>query len=215
MNPETYERIRGICTSENNFRRTLLAYHIYERALQFGDYALRSGMRSGYKLDLERLSPDALDLTAEILADMMGDEIPDAVAGVPNGGNPIADRIAKKFDIPLIPTYKKGESVVAGRAVSEIGNHAYIFEDVATTGGSTVRTVDAVTHYGRKRGRILLVPRAYAVVRRMEGDPALMLKERGVDFDFIFSTGDLLAHFTALHANGLIKADDRWRTMSV
>lgn len=201
----------------NKAKKAVLAYSIHQHALQYGDFTFASGIRSTNKFELELLPDGALDLVADIMTAFIGNDKPDAIFGVPNGGNPIAQRMAPKLGVPLIPTYKdtsRGKSLIRVHDESPIiDGNAYGFEDAITTAGSTITTIDAITRYAEDRGRLLVVPRVYAIMRRMEGNPDIRLKERGTDLSYIFTTREVLGWFMFLHERGLLELDSRWSSM--
>ena len=78
-----------------------------------------------------------------------------------------------------------------------------------TTGGSLLKTKNAVEHHASKRGYSLVVPRVYAVIRRMESTPEKLLAPHGVDLSYIFTTREVLGWSLFLYERGLIELDPR------
>lgn len=199
--------------SIEKYHKAILAYHIQHDALKFGDFTLASGDVSNYKFDLELLSDDAHDLAADILVDIIGEDKPDMIFGVPNGGNLVAERLASRLKIPQILTYKKG-SLPAITQDSYIGSGvAYGFEDAITTGGSTLKTIERVQLYASERNHSIIVPRVFATIRRMESTPEELLSPRGIGLSYIFTTRELLGWLMLLYERGLIQLDTRWNEM--
>lgn len=200
--------------SDRKFRKATLAYHIQQYALKFGDFTFASGMKSNNKFDMELLRDDGYDLAVDMLIEIIGEDRPNAVFGVPNGGIPIAERVASRFKVPLIATYKEGKDAFLVRENSPITNgRVYGFEDAITTGGSTLKTKNAITQYADAHGYNIVVPRTLAIIRRMENDPETLLKQDGIDLSYIFTTREFLGWSMFLYEIGLIKLDSRWSEM--
>ena len=196
------------------FRKVALAYHIQKYALRFGDFTFASGMKSDNKFDMELLPGDGYDLAVDMLVEIIGEDKPDSVFGVPNGGIPIAERTASRLNVPLIATYKTSEGTFHVREDSPITTgRIYGFEDAITTGGSTLKTKNAVEQYANLRGYSIVVPRTFAIIRRMERNPEALLKPYDIDLSYIFSTRELLGWFMFLYERELIEIDPRWNEM--
>lgn len=188
-------------------RKTVLAYSIQKHALEFGDYIFASGMHSKNKFNMENLPPTALDLGADIIVSIIGRDVPDAVFGVPKGGNLFATRVAKRLQIPLIDTYKEGNLFVA-RNIPLARGYALGVEDVITTGGSTLRAVDSVIQHSPDNS--LNVRKILAIIRRKEADPDTVLRKRGIDLSYVFTVDELVKMFRSLYGSKLIDYDRRW-----
>lgn len=210
-----YDRLHSLANvlNERKFRKVALAYFIYQYALKYGNFTFASGIKSNNKFDLELLPDDAHDLTADILVDIIGEKRPDMFFGVPNGGNPVAERVASRLRTPQILTYKEG-NLPAIKEDSYIGSGiAYGFEDAITTGGSTLRTIERVQRYASEKNHSIIVPRVFATIRRMESTPEGLLSPRGVDLSYIFTTRELLGWLIFLYERRLIELDSRWNEM--
>lgn len=199
--------------SDRKFRKAVLSYHIHQYALKFGDFTFASGMKSNNKFDLELLPDDAYDLATDMLVDIISEK-PDAVFGVPNGGIPIAERIASRLNVPLISTYRTSEGTFHVREDSPItSGRVYGFEDAITTGGSTLKEKSAVEQYANLHGYSITVPKTFAIIRRMERNPETLLKPHGIDLSYILTTRELLGWFMFLYERELIELDPKWNEM--
>lgn len=91
---------------------------------QSGEFTLRSGITSKFKIECDALTKDDWETLAIIAADLVPYEF-SAVFGVPRGGIPFADALRKHVtpDSPFV----------------------LIADDVFTTGGSIRRFVDLIT----------------------------------------------------------------------
>lgn len=200
--------------SDRKFRKAALAYHIQRYALKFGDFTFASGMKSNNKFDMELLLDDGYDLAVDMLIEIIGEDRPDAVFGVPNGGIPIAERIASRLNVPLIATYRTSEGTFHVREDSPItSGRVYGFEDAITTGGSTLKEKNAVEQYANLHGYSITVPRAFAIIRRMERNPETLLKLHDINLSYILTTRELLGWFMFLYERELIELDPKWNEM--
>ncbi len=156
-------------------RLSILAQAV-EECIERGNFVLGSGRSSNYKVAMDKLSPESLDLFAEVIAEDIGDEDPDYVFGIPNGGIPIAERISELVDATLIDVDKEGN------VLTSISNgNAYGVEDVITSGGSTLSTVEHLFLYSNSQNTRLGVPRVYACVQRTDDDPESRLRYHGIE----------------------------------
>jgi orotate phosphoribosyltransferase len=174
--------------------RTLLRQYSYRE----GDFVLASGKRSRYYVDVRRTS-----LTAEGAA-LIGEALwtlieeagwqPDAVGGMSLGADPLttATALAARADGTTVSCFlvrKEPKGHGAGKQVEPGGDLAdgasvVVLEDTVTTGGSTLRAIEAVRSAGYH------VLGAAAVVDRCEGG-AERLAEAGVTLHSLFAVGAL------------------------
>ncbi|MFH1731217.1 MAG: orotate phosphoribosyltransferase [Planctomycetota bacterium] len=163
-------------------------------AFKTGDFTLASGAKSNYYIDgrLLTLSSDGVHVLARvILAMIKGDEI-DAVGGMTMGADPIigavlalADANGRKLNGFICRKERKDHGtarLVEGNLAA--GNNVLMVEDVVTSGGSTLRAIDAVQELGGE------VVRVIAMVDRLAG-AANAFAERGCNFTPIFTVRDL------------------------
>lgn len=126
------------------------------RTLSFrkGDFVLASGQRSDYYIDCRMTTLDARGsyLIGHLLYDMLADQHIDAVGGMTLGADPIVSSIlyrsaeaGKPMKGFLVRKEAKGHGV--GRQVEghlEPWMRVALVEDVVTTGGSTLKAIEAV-----------------------------------------------------------------------
>ena len=137
-------------------------------AIKFGKFILTSGKESSYYVDIKQAStnPKVLREIATEMSSLISGEKVDLVAGMELGAVPLAVALALETDLPYViirkqkPDHGTGKQLVGN---AEPGQHALIVEDVATTGGSVVRAIDAL------RGEGLVVEKVIVVVDREEG----------------------------------------------
>lgn len=142
-------------------------------ALRFGDFTLASGRRSSYFLDgkLVTLQSEGLRQVSEGLLDLLADVEYDAVGGMSMGADPIvagmltvAAETSRPLDGWLVRKQSKGRGTnkyVEG-PVRE-GARVVVIDDVVTTGGSALESVERIREAG---GEVVCV---VGVVDRLEG----------------------------------------------
>lgn len=149
---------------------TKLAELIVEHALLEGDFVLRSGRRSPYYLDKYRFEtrPELLAPLGERIAAAVREHEPEAVrlAAPALGAVVLAAAASLASDLPFI--IDRGETKAYGTAkriegAFEPGELVCLVEDVVTSGGALVETVEALRAAG------LVVRNAVCVVDREEG----------------------------------------------
>jgi orotate phosphoribosyltransferase len=124
---------------------------------------------------------------------MMADDVPDAVGGLTLGADPIVGSILtlaglENLDVKgfIVRKEAKGHgtrSRIEGPVAD--GSRVIIIEDVVTTGGSSMKAIEAIREIDCK------VKRVFALVDREQGGKD-NLKEVGCRLESIFSIGELL-----------------------
>jgi orotate phosphoribosyltransferase len=177
--------------------RDELIQHIVQHSLRKGDFTLASGKKSNYYINGKMSTLDARGafLTARIFLAMIADDVPDAVGGLTLGADPIVgsmlslagleDLRLKGFIVRKATKDHGTKSLVEG-PLNE-GDRVVIVEDVVTTGGSSMKAVEAVRAIGCSVGRVL------AVVDREEGARKNLAAE-GIGLESIFTKTELLDH---------------------
>jgi orotate phosphoribosyltransferase len=175
-------------------RNELLAL-LVDKSLEKGEFTLASGQKSSYYINGKLTTLDARGgyLVARILLAMMADDIPDAVGGLTLGADPIVgsllalagmeDLELKGFIVRKAAKDHGTQSLVEGPL--EAGERVVIIEDVVTTGGSSMKAIEAVREMG------CVVDRVLAVVDREQGGRE-NLKKAGCRLESIFSVRELL-----------------------
>jgi orotate phosphoribosyltransferase len=164
---------------------------------QEGDFLLASGKRSSYYIDAKEttLNQEGMYLTGEIMYSMVK-EIPgiQAVGGVSIGGDPLvcavvlsAFRSGERLSGFFIRKEPKGHGTnrwVEGARNLEKGMDVVILEDVVTTGGSSLKAIEATGAEGYNVKGIV------AILDRLEGGKAT-IESKGYIFKSIFDLTDL------------------------
>jgi len=167
---------------------------IKKEALFKGDFTLSSGKKSGYYIDMRlvTLSSEGAYLIADLFFDLLKDEDVDAVGGLTMGADPMTGAIAAVSFIRGKPMHafivrkeeKKHGKAKAVEGPLKKGARVAVVDDVATTGGSLVKAIEAVKKEGCEVVKVL------SVVDREEG-AAKELAAMGYTLVSLFSKKDL------------------------
>jgi orotate phosphoribosyltransferase len=169
-----------------------LAVALREAAYLEGDFLLRSGKRSKYYLDKYRFEtrPELLRPIGERIAATVAEHAPDAtrLAGPELGAVALAASASLASGMPfLIVRGAAKEYGTSNRieGVFEPGECVCVVEDVVTSGGALLESVEALREAG------LVVNTAVCVVDREEGG-ADALARHAVRLRPLFRAGELL-----------------------
>jgi len=168
---------------------------IMDRSFQRGEFTLTSGAKSNYYINgkLTTLDSRGAYLAARIFLAMITDDVPDAVGGLTIGADPIIGSmlaLAGMEDLPLKgfivrkAAKEHGTQSLVEGSLSK-GDRVVIIEDVITTGGSSIKAIEAVEDVGCEVKKVL------AIVDRQQGAQE-NLRERGHRLESIFSIEELL-----------------------
>ncbi|HXQ48275.1 MAG TPA: orotate phosphoribosyltransferase [Thermoplasmata archaeon] len=129
-------------------------------AVRFGEFTLTSGERSDVYVDVKRAwtDPRRLDLIARALAARVGSA--DRLAGMELGAVPLVVATALRTGHPYVILRKVAKDHGTRQPFEgEIlpGQRVLLIEDVATTGGSSERSVEIVRGAGGVVDRVLVV----------------------------------------------------------
>ena len=129
-------------------------------AVRFGEFTLTSGEKSDVYIDVKRAwtEPARLDLLARALAARVGSA--DRLAGMELGAVPLVVATALRTGRPYL-VLRKAAREHGTRQPYEgdvpSGTHVLLIEDVSTTGGSSVRSVEILRTAGATVDRALVV----------------------------------------------------------
>lgn len=156
------------------------------KVVQTGEFTLASGKKSNYFVNIKRAStnPQVLREIGKAMAPFVGDA---KIAGMALGAVPLAVAVALETNRPFVMVRKEpkdhGTKELIEGDVSP-GEKFIIVEDVATTGGSTLKVVSALRGVGAN------VSRAVVVVDRQEGAREMLI-EHGIELISLFTAKDL------------------------
>jgi orotate phosphoribosyltransferase len=158
------------------------------KVVQTGDFVLASGKKSNYFVNIKRASTDpaVLHEIAKWAAPHVEKDM--KIAGMALGAVPLAVALALETNRPFVMVRKEPKDhgtrdLIEGDVLP--GERFLIVEDVATTGGSTMRVVTALREKGAN------VKKVVVVVDRQEGATE-MLAQNGIELVSIFKAKDLV-----------------------
>jgi uridine monophosphate synthetase len=152
---------------ENERDRLVLALHELD-AVRFGSFTLASGIQSPIYIDLRLLvsQPGLLAQAARAYARILADLPSDRVCGVPYAALPIATAVALETEKPLIYPRKEAKAHGLGKEIEGAwrpGERVVVIEDLITSGGSTIQTVEKLRNAG------LIVEHVIVLIDREQG----------------------------------------------
>lgn len=137
-------------------RETLLS-ELREHALVIGEVVLTSGQVAQYLVDAKRaiLLRSGFMALGELVAAQAREWEATAVGGMTMGADPIAcAALAGGADVKAFFVRKEAKAHGLGRRIEgpllEAGDRCLLVEDVVTTGGSTIRALEAVRAEGHE-----------------------------------------------------------------
>jgi len=190
-------------------QRTELLGLLREHSHKRGTFTLASGKQSDFYIDVRRvaLSAPGHRLLGTLLLDAIegrrargksrGDHTVDAVAGVELGGCPLASAVSLTSEIrldvealPAVYVRKKAKEHGTGNLVeAPFGmvrdDRVVLVEDVITSGGSSLRAIEAIREAG------YFVTQVIVVVDRQEGG-VKAVKKVVPNVTALFTRGDFL-----------------------
>jgi len=165
---------------------------LVEAAYLEGDFVLRSGRRSKYYLDKYRFEtrPDLLRALGARIAEIVREHAPEAtrLAAPELGAVALAAAASLESGLPFLIVRKAAKEYGTANRLEgpfEEGENVCVIEDVVTSGGALLDSVEALRAAG------LVVQTAVCVVDREEGG-ADALARRAVRLRPVFRAGELL-----------------------
>ncbi len=157
-------------------------------AIQFGRFVLTSGAISDYYIDIKKASanPTVLKRIAEALAEYTDGY--DLIAGMELGAVPLVVAVSLETEIPYVIVRKEKRKHGTSKQI-EGGNvknkKVLVIEDVTTSGGSVVKTIQILRENQAKVDEVLVV------VDRESGAEE-KLQSLNVSFIPLLSVSDIL-----------------------
>lgn len=158
------------------FNRPRLLELFRERALKFGDFTLASGKKAKYYLDGKQITlhSEGLRLVSEGLLELLEGIDFQAFGGMSIGADPIVGGVLtvageRGRDLAGFLVRKEAKGHGTGKFVEgpvTPGMKVVIVDDVVTTGGSALQSVDRIQEFGCE------VVQVVAIIDRMEGGAA-------------------------------------------
>lgn len=175
---------------------------LQKKSIRTGDFTLASGKKSDFYVDC-RVS--TMDCRGAILVGEVGyaavadrisslEEKPVAIGGMTMGADPISLAIAMESSragqpLQMFSVRKEAKKYGTGKRVEgnfEAGDTIILVEDTATTGGSTIKAMDAIEAEGGKVAFVVIL------VDREEGAKEV-IEARGVKVLSIYRKAELIA----------------------
>lgn len=155
MSPPDLPLARSVSSDQLATARQQLVDQLREHALVIGTVTLTSGRTAEYLIDAKRaiLRPPGFFALARLVAEQAIEWRATAVGGMTMGADPIAcAALAGGADVKAFFVRKEVKAHGLTRRVEgpllEPGGRLLVVEDVVTTGGSTIRAVEAVRDEG-------------------------------------------------------------------
>ncbi len=170
----------GSLTIEEKLSR--LREIVREKSVIKGEITLSSGETSQFYFDMRRTAcdPEGSNLIAGLILDVLAEDDVDYIGGLEVGAVPIVACVSQKSfqigrPIPAFYVRKKPKAhgtrkAIEGQIVE--GSRVVIVDDVTTSGGSSLKAVEAAREFG------CTVVRVITVVDRQEGAAEAFAAER-------------------------------------
>jgi orotate phosphoribosyltransferase len=172
-----------VALDTHNAAREALVAELRAHALVIGDVVLTSGRSARYLVDAKRaiLRPAGFAALAELVAARAREWDATAVGGMTMGADPIAcAALAGGADVKAFFVRKEVKGHGLGRRIEgpPLGpeDRCMLVEDVVTTGGSTIRAIDALREEG------LSVCGVLAICDRLAGGAQAIERAAGAPF---------------------------------
>jgi orotate phosphoribosyltransferase len=169
-----------------------LVAELREHALVIGEVVLTSGQTAQYLIDAKRaiLRLAGFRALAELVADQARDWGATAVGGMTMGADPIAcAALAGGADVKAFFVRKEVKTHGLSRRIEgpllEPGDRCMLVEDVVTTGGSTLRALEALREEGRDVCGVL------AICDRLAGGAEAIERAAGAPFVALTTIDDI------------------------
>jgi uridine monophosphate synthetase len=148
-------RPAGVKAPESTLRSQIANGLLEAGCIKFGEFTLKSGLKSPIYIDLRRLVgyPSLLAMVAQAYKPLLAGLKFDRLAGLPYAALPIATAIALQNDWPMVYPRKEAKSYGTRaeiEGVFEAGERAAVIDDLATTGGSKLEFIDKLLEAGMK-----------------------------------------------------------------
>lgn len=183
----------NIPTMKNETREKLLKA-VREKAYRTGDFTLASGKKSDYYIDCKEVTLDGEGslLVGRAIFELIKEWDISAVGGMELGSVPISTAVSIVSAIEGAPIFnfivrKEAKGHGTGKRLEGKigpGDRVAVVEDVVSTGGSSLKAIDAIEEAGA-----VIVGLISIVDREMGG--AEVFKNRGINYTPIFTISEI------------------------
>ena len=189
--------------SELNDRLASLADELLSAGcIKFGEFTLKSGLKSPIYIDLRRIItyPKLLESIAQAYLPLLSSLQFSRLAGLPYAAIPIATAISLAGNYPMIYPRKEVKTYGTKAEIEgeyHAGETVAVIDDLATTGGSKFEAIEKLTGVG------LVVKDVVVLVDRQSGAKE-SLAQAGYSMHAVLTIGQLLEYW---EENGKVEKD--------
>ena len=174
--------------------------------IKFGDFTLKSGLKSPIYIDLRRIIsyPKLLAQIGEAYLPVLRPLSFDRLAGLPYAAIPIATAVSLQGNYPMIYPRKEVKTYGTKAEIEgefHAGETALVIDDLATTGGSKFEAIEKLTAVG------LIVKDIVVLVDRQSGAKE-SLEQAGYSMHAVLTITQLLDHWESTGQVGENKIEE-------